>query len=149
MLFIYDKSSVQARVKWKIKDENILSGKNKITYISPGGFIFKTKDDKEICFDFNDSGSDLDLKKGIITSELFSLDYEYINDNLKEKGYENLIKEKHGLELFKDFEEVVDAYCFIDVDMCEQEVEMECIYFELFDPKSEEIIMLIGEYDNE
>lgn len=149
MIFIWDKSTVQARVKWKIKDDNILSGKNKITYISPGSFSFRTNDDKEIYFDFCDSGSDLYLDKAMIESQLYSLDYEYINDYLEEQGYYDLIKEEHRLELFKDFKEMIEAYCFIDVDEVEQEIDIECIYFELFDPKTEEILMLIGEYDNE
>lgn len=149
MIFIWDKSTVQARIKWKIKDENILSGKNKITYISPGSFGFKTNDDKEIYFDFCDSGSNVDLQQGIIESELFSLDYEYINDYLQEQEYNDLIKEEHRLEMFKDFKEMIEVYCFTDIDGVEQEIDMECIYFELFDPKTEEILMLIGEYDNE
>lgn len=149
MIFIWDKSTVQARIKWKIKDENILSGKNKITYISPGSFGFKTSDDKEIYFDFCDSGSDLYLDKAMIESQLYSLDYEYINDYLEEQGYYDLIKEEHRLEMFKDFKEMIEVYCFTDIDGVEQEVDMECIYFELFDPKTEEILMLIGEYDNE
>lgn len=144
MLFIYDKSSVQGIVKWKIKDENILSGKNKITYISPGAYSFITKDDKKITFDFADSGSDLDLEKGIIISELYSLDHDFINDMLVEEGYDKLRKEEHRLELFKDFKEFDDVYCFTDVDGVEYEIELECIYFELFDPISEETLILIG-----
>ena len=56
MLFIYDRTTLQGKVKWKITDDNILSGKDKITYISPGGYSFRDKLGRVICFDFSDSG---------------------------------------------------------------------------------------------
>lgn len=143
MLFIYDKSTVQGVVKWRIKDKDILSGKKKITYISPGGYTFETKAGNLISFDFSDSGTNIDLEKGIIESELYSLDYEFINFSLKENKLSELIKEEHRLELFKDFKEFNEVNCFTDVD----EVDLECIYFELYDPISEEILMLKGEYN--
>lgn len=145
MLFIYDKSSLQATVVWKIKDKDILSGNKEITYISPGGYSFITNNNDKISFDFSDSGSTVNLKKGTILSELFSLDYDFINDTLKEHGLDHLIKDEHRLELFKDFKEFTEIHCFTDVDGEECEVELECIHFELYDPISEDNLVLLGE----
>ena len=36
-MFISDDSTIQAFTKWKITNEDILSGKKKLTYFSPGG----------------------------------------------------------------------------------------------------------------
>lgn len=145
MLFIYDKSSLQATVVWQIKDKDILSQKKKITYISPGGYSFITNNGDEISFDFSDSGSTLNLEKGTILSELFSLDYDFINSTLKEHNLNHLIKEEHRLELFEDFKEFTEIYCFTDVDGEECEVELECIHFELYDPISDDNLVLLGE----
>ena len=148
MLFIYDKSSVQATVVWKIKDEDILSKKKEITYISPGGYSFITNNEEEISFDFCDSGSNINLKKGTIMSELFSLDHEYINECLEDNNFNHLTKEEHRLELFKDFKEFTEIYCFTDVDLEECEVDLECIHFELYDPKTDENLVLIGDKED-
>ena len=147
MLFIYDRTTLQGKVKWKIKDDNILSGKDKITYISPGGYSFRDKLGRVICFDFSDSGSNLCLDEGLIVSELYSLDYDFTNDTLKDDGYEELMKEEHRLDLFKNFERFEEIHCFTDVNQEEREVELECVYFELYDPLSEEVLMLVGECD--
>lgn len=145
MIFIYDKFALQATVVWQIKDNDILSQNKKITYVSPGGFTFKTNNGEEISFDFSDSGSIINLDKGTIFSELFSLDYEFINDYLDSNNLNHLIKEEHRLELFKDFKEFTEIYCFTDVDEEECEVELECIHFEVYDPISKNNLMLIGE----
>lgn len=147
MLFVYDKNTVQGKVKWKIKDNNILSGKEEITYVSPGGYSFRDKSGRLICFDFSDTGSNVNIDEGLIVSELYSLDYNFINDTLKDDGLEELIKKEHRLELFKDFKDLEEAYCFLDVDQQEREVDLECVYFELYDPISEEVLMLVGECD--
>lgn len=147
MLFISDRSALQGRVKWKIKDENILSGREKITYVSPGGYSFTDKLGRLICFDFCDSGSDVYLEEGLIVSDLYSLDYDFINDTLKDDGFEELMKEEHRLDLFKNFNRLAEVHCFLDVDEKEREVELECVYFELYDPISEEVLMLVGECD--
>lgn len=149
MLFVYDKSTVQGKVKWKIKNPDILSGKKKITYISPGGYTFRTNNNELIGFDFCDSSSILNLKEGIITSELFSIEHEYITEQLEQDGYNHLIKEDgdYRLDLFKDFKEFTEVYCFVDVDEEEVDEDLECVYFELYDPISEEVLMLVGECD--
>lgn len=145
MLLIYDKSALQATVVWQIKDNDILSGKKEITYISPGGYTFKTNSGDEISFDFADSGSVVNLDKGNIFSELFSFDYDFVNYSLKEHGLNHLIKDEHRLELFEDFKEFTEIYCFTDVDGEECEVELECIHFELYDPISDDNLILLGE----
>ena len=145
MLFIYDKYALQATVVWQIKDNDILSGKKQITYISPGGYSFKTNSGEELSFDFADSGSVVNLDKGTIFSELFSFDYEYVNDSLKSNNLEHLVKEEHRLEFFKDFKEFTEIFCFTDVDGEECYVDLECIHFELYDPASGNSLMLIGE----
>ena len=149
MLFVYDKSTIQGKVKWKIKNPDILSGKKKITYISPGGYTFRTNNNELIGFDFGDSSSNLDLKEGTITSELFSIEHEYITEQLEQDGYNHLIKEDgdYRLDLFKDFKEFTEVYCFVDVDEEEIDEDLECVYFELYDPISEEVLMLVGECD--
>lgn len=148
MLFIYDKSAVQATIKWQIKDKDILSKKKEITYISPGGYTFVTNNGDEISFDFSDSGSSINLKKGTIISEVFSLDYDFINDTLKDNNLNHLIKDEHRLELFENFKEFTEIYCFTDVDGEECEIDLECIHFELYDPISEENLVLIGKEED-
>lgn len=145
MLLIYDKSALQATVVWQIKDNDILSGKKQITYISPGGYTFKTNSGDEISFDFADSGSVVNLDKGNIFSELFSFDSDFVNDSLKSHNLNHLIKDEHRLELFKDFKEFTEIYCFTDVDGEECEIELECTHFELYDPISDDNLILLGE----
>ena len=147
MIGITDKSSIQGKAKWKIKNKDILDGKRKITYISPGAYSFKDKHGRIIDFDWQDSGSNVDLEEGLIISEMYSLDYGFINDCLRIEGYNYLIKEEHRLDLFKEFDKFEEIFLFTDVD--EEDVDLredlDCVYFELFDPISNKVLMLIGE----
>lgn len=145
MLLVADKSSVQGKVVWKIKNKDILEGKRKITYISPGGYSFWDKKDRLLHFDWQDSESS--IINDTIVSELYSLDYCHINDMLKEEELDELIKEEHRLEFFKDFKRFEEVFCFTDIDEEEVDInnDLECIYFELFDPISNQVLMLIGE----
>lgn len=152
MLFIADKNSIQAHTKWKITNKDILNGKKKLTYFSPGGYSIKDTQDRIICFDWCDSlGNYEEENQSIIESAQYSFDYDHINASLEEDGYNELIKKEHRLELFKDFKEMEEIFCVIDIDNEEVPFEgnIECIYFELYDPISNERVMLIGEYDGE
>lgn len=151
MLFIYDKSSIQCYVKWKIINKDVLEGKKKITYFSPGGYCFEDKQGREICFDWQDSCGDQYLDKGIVETTQYSFDYDYINSSLEDDGYNDLIKPEHRLEFFKDFKKFIETHVTLDIDEEEQDEEgnVECIYFELYDPISDERLMLLGEYDGE
>lgn len=147
MIGIEDKNSIQGKVKWKIKNKDILNGEKEITYVSPGGYSFKDKQERIINFDWQDSGSDVDLEEGLIISELYSLDYDFINNSLNSAGYNELTKEEHRLELFKEFDKFEEIFLLTDVD--EEEVDLredlDCVYFELYDPISNKVLMLIGE----
>lgn len=150
-MVISDDSTIQAFTKWKITNEDILSGKKKLTYFSPGGYSIKDKQGRVIYFDWNDFFGDYSDDKSIIESEQYSFDYNHVNESLKEEGHNELIKKEHRLELFKDFKEIHETYCTIDIDEEEVNYEgnIECIYFELYDPISKKSIMLIGEKEDE
>lgn len=143
MLFIADKSAIQAEVKWEIINKDILDGNKKITYISPGGFSFCDDKGRVICFDWQDSGSRIEGK--YIISDLLSFDYNYINDSLKYNGSEDLIKDEHRLEFFNNFKQFIEIYCLIDIDGEESNHEnnLECVSFELYDPISNTELKLI------
>lgn len=151
MFFISDKSTIQCYIKWKIINKDVLEGKKKITYFSPGGYCFKDNHGRELCFDWQDSCGDLDLEKGILETTQYSLDYDYITSSLEDDGHHELIQDEYRLEFFKDFKEFVETHVTLDIDEEEQDEtdNVECIYFELYDPISDERLMLIGEYDGE
>lgn len=148
-MFISDRSSIQCFIKWKIINQDILEKKKEITYFSPGGYIFKDNQGREICFDWQDSCGDLNLEEGLVETEQYSLDHDFINSSLEQNKFIELIKLEHRLELFKDFKELTETHVTLDIDEEEfdQDGNVECIYFELYDPISEERLMLIGEYD--
>jgi len=148
MLNISDRSSIQCFTKWKIINPDILNGKKKITYFSPGGYAFKDNQDREFYFDWQDSCGDLNLEEGLVESEQYSFNYDFVNSSLK---YKDLIKPNHRLEFFKDFKEFTETHVTLDIDKEEfdQDNNVECIYFEVYDPILDERIMLIGEYDGE
>lgn len=148
MLFVADRSTIQAITKWKITNEDILNGKKKLTYFSPGGYSIKDTQGRIICFDWCNSCGDYDEEdNSIIEATQYSFDYDHINSSLEQDGYNELVKEEHRLELFKDFKEMEEVFCTIDIDKEEVPYEdnIECIYFELYDPISKESKMLIGE----
>lgn len=150
MLFIYDKSAVQARTKWRITDKDIIKKKKELTYFSPGGYSFKDSQGRVICFDWSDSCANYNKDDNtILEVEQYSLDHDFITSSLEDDGHNDLIKEEYRLDLFKDFKELVETHCTIDIDGEEVSYEghIECIYFELYDPISDVSVMLIGEKD--
>lgn len=151
MLFISDRSSIQCFAKWKIINQDVLEGKKKITYFSPGGYCFKDNQDREICFDWQDSCGDLNLEKGLVETEQYSFDYDFINSSLSDSRYEDLIKPEYRLEFFKDFKEFIETHVTLDIDGEEHDEtgNIECVYFEIYDPICMKRTMLIGEYDGE
>lgn len=151
MLFVSDRSSIQCFAKWKIINPDVLSGKKKITYFSPGAYGFKDNQGREIYFDWQDSCGDLNLEKGLVETEQYSFDYDFINSSLKDSGHEELINPEHRLEFFKDFKEFIETHVTLDIDEeeCDQTNNVECVYFEVYDPICMERVMLIGEYDGE
>lgn len=149
MLFIADRSAVQANSVWKIINPEIT--KENLTYFSPGGYSFEDKQKRVICFDWCDSCSDFDEEDNrLLDVTQYSLDYDHINSCLESDGYDELIKKEHRLELFKDFEKMIETYCTIDIDGEEVPYEnnIECIYFEVYDPILEKKIVLIGDDNN-
>lgn len=152
MLFISDKSTVQAYTKWRITNKEVAKKKKMLTYFSPGGYTFEDSKGRKICFDWCDSCADYnEYDHTILEAEQYSLDYDFISSSLKDDGYDDLIKEEYRLELFKDFKKLTETHCTIDIDEEEVNYEgnIECIYFELYDPISEKSIMLIGEKEDE
>lgn len=146
MLFIADRSTVQANTIWKITNRDIIEGNSKLTYFSPGGYSIKDNQDRLICFDWCDSCADYNEDdKSLLEATQYSLDYDHINDSLIEESHNDLVKDEHRLELFKDFKEIIETYCTIDIDGKEVPYEdnIECIYFELYDPISEEKLILL------
>lgn len=136
---------IQAKTIWKITNEDIIKGNSKLTYFSPGEYSFKDNQERLICFDFINSCIDY-KDNNLLEVNQYSLDYDYINSSLKSDGYNDLIKKEHRLELFKDFEKMIETYCTIDIDSEEVPYEnnIECIYFEVYDPISEKKIILIN-----
>lgn len=150
MLFISDPSTIEARSKWRIINKDILDKKKELTYFSPGGYCFKDKYDRQICFDWCDSRGDYDENdKSIIEATQYSFDYDFITSSLEDDKNFELIQEEYRLELFKDFVEFIELHCTIDIDKEEvpQEGNIECIYFELFEPASGESLVLLNKED--
>lgn len=149
MLFISDKSTVQCNAEWKIINKDVLDKKKKITYFSPGGYTFIDRSGKNICFDFCDSCGDWNDEGTAIETTQYSIDVDFITDSLKEDGYDDLVKEDYRLDFFKDFVAFDELHCTLDIDEEEfdQHGNVECIYFELFDPISEETLILINKKD--
>lgn len=144
MLFIADRSTVQANSVWRIKNPKIT--KDNLTYFSPGGYSFEDKDKRVIYFDWCDSRADFNEEDNrLLDVTQYSFDYDHINSSLESDGYNDLIKEEHRLELFKDFVKMVEAYCTIDINGKDVPYEdhIECIYFEVYDPISEKEIVLL------
>ena len=148
MLFVYDKNSLQGKVIWKIKDEDILNKKKAITYFSPGSFSFVDQNNNVIYFDWSDSNTEI-TEDGKIISELYSFDYDYITESLKENKYKDKINDEYRLNLFDSFKKLDEINYVADIDEKGKEIDIECIYFELFDPKSGKVLMLIGECEVE
>lgn len=145
-MFISDKSTIQCITKWRIINKDILEGKKKITYFSPGGYTFVDKNGRKIGFDWEDNCSNYDEKdNSIIVSEQYTIDCECITSCLQHQGYNDLIANDYRLDFFKDFLEFNEVHAALDIDIEEfdQTNNLECVHFELYDPISDKNIILI------
>ena len=141
-----DRSSIQGYTKWRILNKDIAKKHKKLTYFSPCGYSFETNDGKEIYFDWYDCRAYYNENDNtIIESTQFSLDYDFISNALEQKNLKDLVKNEYRLELFKDFKKFKELNCTIDIDEVESSYEgnIECVYFEVHDPISNETIVLL------
>lgn len=143
MLRIFDKNALQATVIWDITNKSIFKDDIDLKYFTCGPYVFNTKCNTEIAFDFIDIDYEVDLENRKIIARLYSLDYEYINIELRRARLDQLRKLEHRFELFKDFESFEIMEYNVESKNPFVYLDLECSSFILHDPKSGKNLKLI------